>query len=143
MDSDFTSHERLADQTLAARLRAATFTPVRLRDGYDQSDVDDFLDQLAADLESPSPQLGTASIAAARFAVVRMTEGYAMDEVDALMDEIVTHLTLQGRRDGLMKQPQAVSTPERDSGSRGRSQWITIMLIALLVVGTLVSAFGR
>ncbi|MQW76737.1 hypothetical protein GHK92_12700 [Nocardioides sp. dk4132] len=66
-----------------------------------------------------------------------------MDEIDALLDEIATHLTLRGRRDGLMKQPQAVSSPERDSGGRARIQWTTVLLIAVLVVGALISAFGR
>ncbi|WP_166392072.1 DivIVA domain-containing protein [Nocardioides ochotonae] len=142
MDSDFTSHERLADETLATRIRAAKFTPVRLRDGYRQRDVDDFLDQLVTDLESPSPQLGTASIEAARFTVVRMEEGYAKDEVDALLDQAATHLTLHGRRDGLREQ-QPVSTPARERSSRARSQWLTLMLIAALLVGMLVSALAR
>ena len=141
MDSDPTSHERLADQALAARIRAARFAPVRLRDGYRQRDVDDFLDQLVTDLESPSPQLGTASIEAARFAVVRMEEGYTMDQVDALLDQVATHLTLQGRRDGVLEQ-QPVTSPVSDRSSSARSQWVALMLIAALLVG-LASALGR
>jgi len=71
---------------LGDAIRAARFSPVRLRDGYDMREVDDFLDRLsdAADLGQPLTPL----MAEARFSVVRLREAYDIGAVDDFLEGI-------------------------------------------------------
>ncbi len=72
---------------LVARIREVRFTPVRLREGYDMSEVDDFLDELEAVVSAGRPL--APLVDAARFASVRLREGYDMADVDSFLAEIV------------------------------------------------------
>lgn len=72
---------------LVARIREVQFAPVRLREGYDMSEVDDFLDELEAVVSAGRPL--APLVDAARFATVRLREGYYMDDVDSFLAEIV------------------------------------------------------
>ena len=68
---------------------APTFTRVRLREGYQISDVDDFLLEIRPLLYGrlPNPELADR-IVNARFAPVRLRPGYDMMEVDAHLDHL-------------------------------------------------------
>jgi DivIVA domain-containing protein len=71
---------------LAATIRAARFTPTRLRKGYDQGDVDKFLDELVAAVQAERPL--RPLVDAARFSTTKVTEGYDMSEVDDFLDRV-------------------------------------------------------
>ncbi|SDD02642.1 DivIVA domain-containing protein [Nocardioides lianchengensis] len=69
------------------RIVAVQFSPVRLREGYDMSEVDQLLDELAAAVDSGADVRTLAG--EARFTRVRLREGYDMGEVDAFLREVV------------------------------------------------------
>ncbi|WP_017935993.1 DivIVA domain-containing protein [Nocardioides sp. Iso805N] len=75
------------NESLAAEVENCRFTPVRLREGYDTGEVDDFLDDLCRRLRAGEPV--AALVAGARFTPVRMREGYDMGEVDRLLERVV------------------------------------------------------
>lgn len=92
---------------LAATIRAVRFTPVRLRQGYAQGDVDGFLDQLAAAAEA-----GRALkplVDAARFTTTSMKEGYDMGEVDDFLDRAVAGSAADGA--GTTTAPPTTTAP--------------------------------
>ena len=72
---------------LVQRVKSARFTPVRMREGYDMGEVDQLLDQLAANLADGRPV--RPMVDAAVFTPVRLREGYDMGEVDEFLDGIV------------------------------------------------------
>jgi DivIVA domain-containing protein len=77
------------------------FKTVRFAEGYDEDQVDDFLDTVALALADPAegPQrLTSAEVKRIDFKVTRLKEGYDMDEVDSFLDRI--ELEFQ-RREGL------------------------------------------
>ncbi len=72
----------MSDQ-LIAEIKAARFTPVRLRPGYDMGEVDQLLDEVVAALAAGrpvAPLVDDASITTVSF-----REGYEMADVDALL----------------------------------------------------------
>ena len=71
---------------LVRRIHDARFTPVRLREGYDMGEVDDFLDELvdAVAMGRPIQPL----VDAARFTPVRLRERYAIGDVDAFLEQL-------------------------------------------------------
>ena len=73
-----------------------TFTPVRLREGYDAAEVDAFLDEVEPALGRRQVDPGLAErIAASRFTPRRLfTQAYDMGEVDTYL------VTLKARADG-------------------------------------------
>jgi len=75
------------NEDLVQQVEGARFTPVRLREGYDMGEVDQLLDQLAANLAHHQPV--RPLVEAAVFTPVRLREGYDMGEVDDFMDRIV------------------------------------------------------
>ena len=95
-----------AREQLARTLDDARFTAVRLREAYDLSEVDWFLESIADRLRAGAPceQL-IGDTQGSRFRVVRMREGYDMAEVDALLDTLVTGLQ------GLQSQPEVSAAP--------------------------------
>ncbi|GAB3206777.1 DivIVA domain-containing protein [Marinactinospora thermotolerans] len=84
-------------------VRAKRFTTTWLRSGYDELEVDDFLDRVEMTFEAllaehRDPRLLTAAeVRAARFSVVRMRPGYDADEVTAFLDVIAAELQRRGR----------------------------------------------
>ncbi|WP_444662998.1 DivIVA domain-containing protein [Cellulomonas sp. CW35] len=72
------------------------FITTKFTEGYDQSEVDDFLDRVIATLrarEAGEPgELGAEEVAGTTFSRTRFREGYAMDEVDDFLDRIATAL---------------------------------------------------
>jgi DivIVA domain-containing protein len=91
-----TSSGRLsADDVLHARFQATKF-----REGYDQTEVDDFLDRVTAALRHDRAErlpLSWQEVAAARFSATKFREGYDGADVDAFLERIVTELRLRER----------------------------------------------
>ena len=79
---------------LARRIHDVRFTPVRLREGYDMGEVDDFLDELvdAVAMGRPIQPL----VDAARFTPVRLREGYSIGDVDAFLEQLAVDASTGG-----------------------------------------------
>lgn len=76
-----------AQDVLTAKFRAAKF-----RWGYDQNEVDDYLDAVVAAFKGTGPHIGAHEVRTKEFRRTRFREGYAADDVDALMDAIARTL---------------------------------------------------
>ena len=73
-----------------------SFTRVRLREGYQIEEVDDFLLDVRPLLDGPLPNDALADrIESARFSPVRLRPGYDMQEVDDHLEHLLT-LASQG-----------------------------------------------
>jgi DivIVA domain-containing protein len=72
---------------LIERITNVRFGTVRLAPGYDEQEVDIFLDQLVATL-SQDGQLDRSRLRDARFSTTRIRPGYAMADVDTFLDEV-------------------------------------------------------
>ncbi|WP_076263575.1 DivIVA domain-containing protein [Intrasporangium flavum] len=79
--------------TLADELRRARFRTTQMRPGYDEREVDDFLDGLDARLRSgePAPAI-TAAVDGARFTTTSFRRGYDMADVDDALRHVVESL---------------------------------------------------
>jgi DivIVA domain-containing protein len=66
------------------RITNAKFNTTRLKPGYDEKEVDNFLDQVIAQLRAG----GVPEVREARFSLTRMRPGYVQQDVDDLLDEI-------------------------------------------------------
>ena len=89
------------------------FTPVRLREGYDMGEVDQFLDEVAEELRRRAKAIGELlfrgnkspfragltkeDVANKRFTTVRFREGYDMGEVDLFLDQVEVTLEKSDR----------------------------------------------
>ena len=77
-------------------LPSPTFSRVRLREGYQIEEVDDFLLEVRPLLEGRLPNdLLADRIDSARFSPVRLRPGYDMQQVDDYLDQLRT-LASQG-----------------------------------------------
>ena len=72
---------------LIGKITNARFGTVRLSRGYDEEDVDSFLDRLTAAL-GEGGRLNQAELLNPRFSTTRLRPGYAMGDVDGLLGEI-------------------------------------------------------
>jgi DivIVA domain-containing protein len=72
-----------AIRSLVDRIR---FTPVRVREGYDMAEVDDFLDRVVQAAERGEP-VG-ALIEGVELSRVRVREGYDVAEVDGFLQQL-------------------------------------------------------
>jgi DivIVA domain-containing protein len=70
------------------------FARARYREGYDQDEVDDFLDRVERQLRGRDEvrPLTPEDVIEQRFAATRFRGGYDEDEVDDFLDRIVTEL---------------------------------------------------
>jgi DivIVA domain-containing protein len=83
----------------------AQFMTVRLKEGYDMGEVDDFLDRLVATMEKyeqgvaeRSGAISATDVREQGFTTVRIREGYDMADVDELLDQAAETLqTLESR----------------------------------------------
>lgn len=89
-------------------------------EGYDEQQVDDFLDELAAALSSEEAAEDiTARIAGATFTPTRLRAGYALEDVDALLDEVTTGL-------GGTPSPAATSPTSATDGTGARAGSVSV-----------------
>ncbi|GAA4938641.1 hypothetical protein GCM10023224_19870 [Streptomonospora halophila] len=88
-----------------ADIRSKQFNTVRLRPGYNEEDVDAFLDRVEATLAGlhggprNAPPMTAEEVDGAKFRTTRLSPGYDEDEVDAFLDVISAEL----RRHGLVR----------------------------------------
>ncbi|MEU6247132.1 DivIVA domain-containing protein [Glycomyces sp. NPDC047010] len=89
----------------ADEVRGVKFTAVQLAEGYDQDEVDAFLDRVVLALVEPAsgPQrLSADDVRTSMFTSTRLREGYEVKEVDAFLDRIEAELerrqAVAGRR---------------------------------------------
>lgn len=77
------------------RRAAPTFTPVRLREGYNMVEVDAFVHRVMATVngEPIDRPVTPREIRRVQFTPVRLSEGYDVTEVDAFLDEAENWLT--------------------------------------------------
>lgn len=73
-----------ATESMARRITNTTFRTVRFSPGYDELEVDEFLDK-AVDAIRGGRQVSESP----RFSVTRLRPGYEMAQVDALVEEIL------------------------------------------------------
>lgn len=77
-----------------------TFTQTQFREGYDERQVDELLDDVVASMRHlddparrrPKRLLSSADVARVRFTPTRMRRGYDMTEVDALLERVARAL---------------------------------------------------
>jgi DivIVA domain-containing protein len=72
---------------LIERIKKVKFSTVRLVHGYDEAEVDAFLDKLVAVL-SEGGQLDRSELRSSRFSTTLIRPGYDMRDVDAFLEEI-------------------------------------------------------
>ncbi|WP_344919353.1 DivIVA domain-containing protein [Streptosporangium oxazolinicum] len=73
----------------AARVERVAFRPGRLGMGYDEDEVDVFLDRIVATLRGTTDApLTPGDVREARFTTVMLRPGYAIGEVDEFLDEM-------------------------------------------------------
>ena len=80
-----------------------TFTTVRFKPGYDEREVDEFLDRVTAQLELQADQRSMTweNVHEEEFTATRWWEpGYLRDEVDAFVDLLAAQLRHDRRRGG-------------------------------------------
>ncbi|HST81623.1 MAG TPA: DivIVA domain-containing protein [Kineosporiaceae bacterium] len=81
-------------------VRNARFTITKWREGYNQDDVDDFLDRVESQLRTGTQgsvePLTAEAVIAQRFGAAKFRPGYDQDEVDDFLDRIVTELRRPG-----------------------------------------------
>ncbi|CAM3800360.1 DivIVA domain-containing protein [Occultella aeris] len=91
-----------AEQVLTSR-----FKPTRFSVGYDQDEVDNFLDRVVATLRHAESGQQTGSplqpneVSSARFATTKWREGYDQAQVDALLGEVVATIEHHRERGAL------------------------------------------
>jgi DivIVA domain-containing protein len=72
---------------LIERIKHVTFSTTRLSSGYDEEEVDIFLDKIVAVL-SEDGQLDQAELRDTRFTATRLRPGYVVQDVDSFLHEI-------------------------------------------------------
>ncbi|WP_368497463.1 DivIVA domain-containing protein [Herbiconiux sp. A18JL235] len=91
----------------AEEVEGATFSESRFSGGYDQAEVDAFLERCVASIRwleggpRPAEPLTSDAVVNQRFSQTKFRAGYAQDEVDDLLDRVAS----------------ALKTPPPDSGS--------------------------
>jgi DivIVA domain-containing protein len=76
----------------------ARFAPTKFREGYDQDEVDTFLDRAAAALRAWESAAGASAgltpeqVVAQRFQPTKFRAGYDQDAVDRYLDQLVVAL---------------------------------------------------
>ncbi|MFC6085531.1 DivIVA domain-containing protein [Sphaerisporangium aureirubrum] len=83
-------------ESQAARVERVSFRPGRLGSGYNEDEVDGFLDRVVATLRGTTDRpLSADEIRTATFSTVMFKPGYSVSQVDAFLTEIAT--VLDGR----------------------------------------------
>jgi DivIVA domain-containing protein len=78
-----------AGAALARWVESKQFSTTRLRPGYDEAEVDAFLDRVRDTLAGAAhPPLAPAEVRNAQFTLTRAEPSYARDEVDSFLDAV-------------------------------------------------------
>lgn len=98
-----------------------TLTPTQFKSGYDEREVDDMFDQVAAALRyyeqggRPGPQAPASPTPGHRFASTKFRRGYDEQEVDDFLGQVIEALRYYeqgGRPDPQVVASMAASQPE-------------------------------
>jgi DivIVA domain-containing protein len=104
--------------------REPEFGTVRMREGYDLDEVDDFVDVVIDALEGASDAVTPEQIERYEFRVVRMKTSYVMEDVDRWLDAAAAELRQAARAPGPQRAGDSappVATPAHaGSGAHGR-----------------------
>ncbi|WP_323096320.1 DivIVA domain-containing protein [Intrasporangium sp. YIM S08009] len=101
--------------TLADELRRARFRTTQMRPGYDEREVDDFLERVVARLRSDEPAGAVAaSVDGARFTTTSFRRGYDMVDVDDALLHVVESL---GAASGVAGSVPAAASSDAWDGS--------------------------
>jgi DivIVA domain-containing protein len=112
---------------------APRFTVVRMREGYDIRQVDEFLGQVSAALEFDPPLMRAGDVESQRFRPVRLRSGYEMGEVDDHLDALAAELR---RREPAEPAPRADPAPGVVE-ERPRTIWPFLLALLVVVVAVL------
>jgi len=83
----------LTDEAMAQRVEQISFSTTRLRPGYDEEEVDLFLDQIQDTFRGTrNPPLTPMDIKKKLFSTTRIRPGYDEEEVDKFLDEVEIRL---------------------------------------------------
>jgi len=115
---------------------APRFTVVRMREGYDIRQVDEFLGQVSAALEFDPPLMRADDVESQRFRPVRLRSAYEMGEVDDHLDSLAAELR---RREPVELPPRAEPGPGVVT-EPPRTVWPFLLALLVLVVAV-VAAF--
>jgi DivIVA domain-containing protein len=72
------------------RIERAKFSTIRLGQGWDEEEVDKFLDRIVKDLREELP-VDVAGLRTASFSYTRFRPGYVIADVQTLLNEIVRY----------------------------------------------------
>jgi DivIVA domain-containing protein len=91
------------EHVLAREVSEKRFRPTKFRDGYDQRQVDAFLDRIQTTLAGyeqrrPVDPLTPEQVEAVRFQPTKFREGYDQGQVDDFLDQVVVALRQHGAR---------------------------------------------
>lgn len=119
----------MGDVLTAEMVRSAAFTTTQFRGGYDEREVDDFLDRVIAALEDhergAKPTLTSADVRAAIFATTSFRRGYDAADVDRLLQEAITTLEHYERGGARPPAPPAPPAAPRGEGAAARiGRWL-------------------
>lgn len=83
--------------TRALDIDGVRFTPTKFREGYDQDEVDEYLDRVRAALADwetgrPAPMLTSHDVVTKSFQPTKFRAGYDQREVDDFLDDVVRTL---------------------------------------------------
>ena len=100
-----------------------TFTQTQFREGYDEREVDDFLDRATAALRHHEKGLPAAAapmssrdVSSARFSETKLRRGYDQEQIDAFLDDVVG--TLEQYESGGAGPDARVPSTSGDSADR-------------------------
>jgi len=100
---------------LAEWVETSRFSGTRLRPGYDQEEVDAFLDAIHDSfLGVRAPSLTPDQIRAMQFSTTHLRPGYDEEEVDAFLDEAESRLAAQVAQSGEQPQDEVAAPPQID-----------------------------
>lgn len=104
--------------------RPEQFSTTRLREGYDQDEVDAFLEEIRETfLGIRKPFLTSDDVRNKQFSATLLRPGYDRDEVDAYLNEVELRLTAQplGQPRGDEPAPEGSRLPAQDEPAGGRT----------------------
>jgi DivIVA domain-containing protein len=119
----------------------AEFATVRLKEGYDMPEVDDFLDRVVETLtgHERSMYVSTGITATAvqnqEFTTVRIPEGYDMREVDEFLNRVVETFLEYEKRSGPIPVIASVQPGEQAGTGPGMSTFELVQQLLTLYAG--------
>jgi DivIVA domain-containing protein len=127
---------------LAEWVQTQKFSTTRLRPGYDEEEVDTFLDAIQETfLGIREPSLTPVDLRMIQFPTTRLRPGYDEEEVDAFLDEAAVRLAAQtGARVLPARQPSTAADPAatQPGGRGGPSRLLLGFMAGLATAGVVV-----